>query len=252
MAMDGLRHRDHPGDGSLPDGSLVGRICQACVRTLPITGAAVSVMTPGGHRGVVFATDDTARRLEDAQFTVGQGPGVDAFRDAHASLIADLAEDAGRWPVFSTAVADLGVVAVFAFPLHLGAATLGVLTLYRDAPGPLDGPDLARAVRLGDAAAFALLDLLGGITAGHSVEVDGNGNGNGADSNGVAGGGGVGAEFFRAEVYQAAGMVMGQLGVSIETAMVRLRAYAFSTGRPTGDVARDIVARNLRFEADNG
>ena len=62
----------------------------------------------------------------------------------------------------------------------------------------------------------------------------------------------AGAEYYRSEIYQAAGMVMVQLGVSIEVAMVRLRSHAFVTGRSTGEVARQIVSRRLRLEADNG
>lgn len=216
----------------------MGRICQACVRSLPVTGAAVSVMTAGGHRGVVFATDETSRRLEDLQFTLGQGPGVDAFGGGHSILIANLTGE-DRWPGLTETAEELGVAAVFAFPLRLGAATLGALTLYRRESGALTGPELARAVRLSDAAAHALLDLLGGIT-GHN---DG--------ANYDDGFGGAGAEFFRSEFHQAAGMVMDQLDVSIDTAMVRLRAYAFSTGRPTFEVARDIVARKLRLETDS-
>src|SRR5207247_946645 len=128
------------------------------------------------------------------------------------------------WPTFREAADGLGVRAVFAFPLHLGAASLGALTLYHFEIGPLDGPDLATAVRLSDAASLALLDLIVGISATEpSAARD--------------------AEYYRSEVYQAAGMVMEQLGVSIEVAMVRLRSHAFAAGRPTGEVARDIVRR---------
>ena len=43
-------------------------------------------------------------------------------------------------------------------------------------------------------------------------------------------------------VYQAQGMVMVDLGVSLAEALVRLRAYAFVQGRPVAEVARDAVA----------
>lgn len=221
--------------------SLLGRVGIACVRTLPIDGAAVSAMTRAGHRGVGFASDETARRLEDVQFTAGDGPGIDAFGSGHAVFAADLADPvmvaSGRWPIVAGVAHELGVRALFAFPLHLGAAALGVLTLYRHRPGALDGADLTRALRLASAAAAGLLDLIGATSAGAAdgVHVDASV-----------------AEFYRSEVYQAAGMLTAQLDVSIEVAMVRLRAYALAAGRPIGDVARDIVARTLRLEADNG
>jgi hypothetical protein len=224
--------------------ALIRQICVTCVESLPISGAAVSVMTAGGHRGVVAATDDRARQLEDIQFTVGEGPGPNAFATGFAVLVPDLGGPSMppiyAWPAFAELSGQLGVRAVFAFPLHLGAASLGALTLYRATPGVLDGPDLARALRLSDAAAFALLDLMVVSTADNGDEP--RNDSSRADD----------AEFFRSEIYQAAGMVMVQLGVTIEEAMVRLRSHAYVTGRVTGDVARDIVNRKLRLEADSG
>jgi hypothetical protein len=45
-------------------------------------------------------------------------------------------------------------------------------------------------------------------------------------------------------------MVTVQLGVDLEEAMVRLRAYAYARGRPLGDVADDVVARRLTLTVD--
>jgi hypothetical protein len=50
------------------------------------------------------------------------------------------------------------------------------------------------------------------------------------------------------EVYQAQGMVMVDLGVGLDEALVRLRGLAFVEGRPVAAVARDIVAGRLRLE----
>ena len=43
-------------------------------------------------------------------------------------------------------------------------------------------------------------------------------------------------------------MVAVQLDVSVAEALIRLRAYAFGNGRPLAEVARDVVARLLRFD----
>ena len=222
-----------------PETALVRRICQTCVSTLPVTGAAVSVMTAAGHRGVVSATDEIAESLEDVQFTVGEGPGVVAFATGRAVLVADLEapdrDGARSWPAFRETANRLGVRAVSAFPLHLGAASLGTLSTYRTEPGSLDGAHLASAVRLSDTAALAVLDMIvgSGAEGGHP----------GAEENSDA-------EFYRVEIYQAAGILTVQLGVAIEVAMMRLRSHAFAVGRSTGDVARDVVRHKLRLEAD--
>jgi hypothetical protein len=196
-------------------------------------------MTAAGHRGVVSATDEIAESLEDVQFTVGEGPGVVAFATGRAVLVSDLEapnrDGAGSWPAFRETASRLGVRAVSAFPLHLGAASLGTLSTYRLEKGALDGAHLVRAVRLSDTAAVAVLDIIVGPGAeGSQPRAVENSD----------------AEFYRAEIYQAAGMLTVQLGVAIEAAMVRLRSHAFAAGRSTGDVARDVVRHELRLDAD--
>jgi hypothetical protein len=51
----------------------------------------------------------------------------------------------------------------------------------------------------------------------------------------------------QAQVHQATGMMLVQLGVGAEAAFARLRAYAYAHDRRLGDVARDVVERRLRF-----
>ena len=54
----------------------------------------------------------------------------------------------------------------------------------------------------------------------------------------------------RAEVSQASGMLVAQFEVEAAEALVRLRAHAYATGRSATDVARDILDRRLRLEAN--
>jgi hypothetical protein len=51
----------------------------------------------------------------------------------------------------------------------------------------------------------------------------------------------------RAEIHQAIGMVLAQLGVSADTALARMRGHAFAEQRLLIDVAHDVVARRLVF-----
>lgn len=46
-------------------------------------------------------------------------------------------------------------------------------------------------------------------------------------------------------------MVAAQLGISVRLALIRLKAHAFGNDRPLTDVARDVVARKLRFDTDD-
>ncbi len=54
----------------------------------------------------------------------------------------------------------------------------------------------------------------------------------------------------RAEVSQATGMLVAQLEIEPAEALVRLRAHAYATGSSATEVARDILDRRLKLEAD--
>src|SRR6202161_2523869 len=128
-----------------------------CAEVLGVTGVAVSVPLAGGG-DVVWRTEGVSVRLDDLQFTLGQGPGVDAAASGELVLEPDLgAVPAQRWPVFTPAALDLGVRAVFAVPLQIGAIRVGVLLAQRDAPGLVDGGVLTDMLVFADAATGALL-----------------------------------------------------------------------------------------------
>jgi hypothetical protein len=138
---------------------------------------------------------------------------------------------AGRWPVFTPAALELGVRAVFAVPLQIGAIRVGVLLAQRAAAGPLDGGELADMLVFAGAATDALLGAVAGGSEPPWLSLQPSG--------------------YRAEVHQASGMISVQLGVSQAEALVRMRAHAFSERRAVAEVAADVVARRMRFR-DNG
>jgi hypothetical protein len=47
-------------------------------------------------------------------------------------------------------------------------------------------------------------------------------------------------------------MVAAQLGVTVHEALVRLRAYAFGNDRSLAEVGKEVVDRQLRFDAASG
>ena len=239
-----------------PETALIARICRACVGTLPITGAAVSVMTSAGHQGTVTATDEVAAMIEDLHFGLGEGPAVAAFHGRQAVIVRDLdsTPNAATWPAFTPAALDLGVRSIAAFPLLIGAADLGVLVTHGDEPTDFDLQQRTEALRLADAASLALLDLMGGARPFGVADPDSmdgpSPDGHSPDGHSPDGHVDV-AGFFRVEVYQAAGMIMVQLGVTIEEAMVRLRAHAFANDVSVRAVSRAVVRRELVMGADN-
>ncbi len=125
------------------DHALAQKICQACVDGLDIDGAAISLLTASSSRETLWATDATAERLEDLQFSLTEGACMEAATTGRPVFVPDLHHDAhtARWPIFAAAVAEQTLVgAVFALPLQWGTINLGVLDLYRRAPGSMPVP----------------------------------------------------------------------------------------------------------------
>jgi GAF domain/ANTAR domain len=209
------------------------RLCSAAVKSVPASGAGVSVMTDGGVRGVAAASDAASELVDELQFALGEGPCMDAFASRRPVMEADLAAGGmARWPVYAAAARTHGVRATFALPLQVGAARLGVLDLYRDQPGSLSADELVWALRFADVATTMLLDA-------QQVAPPGDAD-HGLDE----------VLSYRFELHQAQGMIMVQLGVSLAAAMALLRAYAYAHDRSLDEVARDVVARTLRLDED--
>lgn len=214
------------------DRELADQICQACVVGLDVDGAALSLLTGSSVRETLCATDATAELVEDLQFSLGEGACVDAALTGRPVLIADLhhSTEVSRWPIFAGAVmeqSDIG--ALFAVPMRWGTINLGVLDLYRKAPGPLSDTQLRDVMRAADLAALMILWVRTDPGDGERPDYSLHG---------------------RAKIHQATGIVLVELGVSVQDALARMRAYAFAEQRLLGDVAQDVVSRRLHFTQD--
>lgn len=222
--------------GAEPGIEAANELCAACVGLLGIDGAAVSMVHEGAPWWTVGSSSETSRRLDEYQFTFGEGPCLDAVANREAVLVPDLdAPREQRWPAFTGAVLDDGIRGVFALPIMVTSACVGALDFFRAAPGPLRGVELAGALLAAELATQPLVSLLG----------DGRG-----DLDGRASRGGM-LEIDRIEVYQATGMLIAQLDVDADDALLRLRAHAVATGQTASQVAWAIIERGLRLERDD-
>lgn len=217
----------YPVGGGQLDAAHLG---QVCVTATSVTGAGLMLMSGEVSRGSVAATDATSTLIEDLQFSLGEGPCIDAYRLDQPVLEPDLAHPAVvRWVAFTPPAVEAGARSVFGFPLQVGSVRLGALNLYCDRPMHLTDDQHANALVTAEIAAQALLIMQARAPIGVlAAELETSSN-------------------FQYVVHQAAGMVSAQLDVSVAQALIRLRGHAFGHGRPLTDVARDVVARRLRF-----
>ena len=126
---------------------------------------------------------------------------------------------------------------VYAMPVVVAGQCVGALGLFRAHPGVLGAEQLAGALVAAELAQMPLLDLLAEDLQAAVGDPDSD---SWAELNTLS----------RAEVSQATGMLVAQLEVEPAEALVRLRAHAYATGRSATDVARDILDRRLRLDAD--
>ncbi|CAN5273319.1 GAF domain-containing protein [soil metagenome] len=203
----------------------VGAICDSAAELTGTDGAAVVVLTPApGINELVHATDALAHQIDQVQYTVGEGPCLDAYHRSEDILCPRLADSAFalRWPGFISEATALRVAAVFAFPILGTQRPLGVLQLYRRTGGDL-APGQHRAAQV---CASALSTALLSIWRDTETAAD---------------------PLTRSQVHVAAGMVAVQLSVSSSEGLDRLRAYSYARGQSILTVAADVVARRMSF-----
>jgi len=206
-------------------------LCVASATAVGVAGAGVILMSGGRALGSVCVSNAMTAAVEEIQYTLGQGPCVEAFRTKAPVLAPDLTHtDGNRWPEFRLGAEAAGVCAVFGFPLMIESVCFGALNLYHDHPGALSDDQYADALAVAHVASRAVLGWQS-----------------------VAGPGSLAWQLehvpmHRAVVHQATGMVSVQAAVSVPDASVMLRAYAFAEDRPISDVANEIVAGTLRLD----
>jgi hypothetical protein len=220
------------------DEKAADRLCVACVELLAVDGASISLWHGGEAWGTFGASGTLSRQLDELQFTFGEGPCLDAVAESRPVLISDLRHpEAGRWAALTGAVLDMGIHGVFAMPVAVNGSNVGALDLFRRAPGALDDDQLRGGLIAAEIAGSQVRDLMQRSKARL------------ADADGPAGD--ELAQLGRVEVYQATGMIMGQLDLTAAEALVRLRGYAFAHDMTASEVAWSIVERRLRLDDDD-
>ncbi len=213
--------------------SSTGRLCAACVDVLSVTGAGITIMG-GDQAGPICVSDASVAALEDLQYTIGQGPCRDAFRTGLSVHAPRLDMDTfARWPSFVSLARDSEIGAVFAYPLTAAGAKVGVLTLYQHHEGELTAAQHDDSIALSEVITETMLSLQDDAPAGTLAP--------GLDD----------AVKYRAEIYQASGMIAIQLAIPASEALLRIRGYAFANAQNVAEIAADIVAGRLRLPDDH-
>ncbi|MHA7208529.1 GAF domain-containing protein [Arthrobacter sp. MDT1-65] len=210
--------------------SLFAALCRPFLDALPVDGASMSLFGSPSVQLVGYASNDTARRIDELQFDLGEGPRWVAADSREPVLLPDLtAADHSRWPFFGTAVQSLDVRELFVYPLSVNALFLGIVALHsREETG--FPTHQATASRLVAGTASVLERELPALASG------------------------IGADLLHAdpkswgrEIYQATGMVLAQTRTSVSDALLLLKAHAFANDLTLSETAHAVLARHVDF-----
>jgi hypothetical protein len=211
--------------GETTDGSGLRRLsdfCRVGVLRTGVDAMTVTFADTFANLELLHATDELSERVAELEFTLGQGPSLDAVASGVPIAVDDLesAVSLHRWPLFTAEAVSAGVRAIQAYPIVFARGTLGAVGLYSRGPTRLTSEQHRQATDITELIGLALVDPRSGESIGSGL---------------------------RMTVHQAAGMVMQQAGVSIQEALVLLRSTAFSEDRQVADVAADVISGQRRF-----
>jgi hypothetical protein len=222
----------------------VDRLCDIAMQQANADGVALAVLTRSRHvRELVYASDRIAKQVDDLQYTIGEGPCFDAYLDYDSKFYPELTSvtETSRWPTFAAEATQLGVRALFAFPIPDGLRPMGVLELYRRTEGGMADSEHSSVTTCTAAIAHQMgSNWQERVARFHSVE-------QAIDAAAIAAASKQEPTdpFTRTQIHVAGGMVAIQLGIDADEAVDRLRAFAYAAERPLSSVAADVIARRL-------
>jgi GAF domain-containing protein len=203
---------------------LLVRLVTHSVTLLAADAAGIVLVDPPGQLRVVASSSEESDWTELMQIQADQGPCVDCVRTGQPVTVTDLDADAGRWPLFTAALAGRSSYrSVHALPLRLRGQSIGAMNLFHATPGPLPEADLRLGQALADIATIGILQeraVRRGEIVTEQLQT---------------------ALNSRIIIEQAKGVLAQSGNLTMETAFDRLRRYSRGHNLLLGDVARRVV-----------
>jgi hypothetical protein len=131
------------------DNALLHQLFIRATAILEAAGAGIMLADDDGEFRYVAATDDRVVAAEQHQDRVRDGVCFEAYTTGQPLAVADLLEDADRWPAYAEGVLHLAFRAVLGIPMRGAGSKICVLNVYRGEPGAWSPTDVDAAEVLG-------------------------------------------------------------------------------------------------------
>ncbi|MFD9664404.1 GAF and ANTAR domain-containing protein [Rhodococcus sp. NPDC059968] len=147
------------------DSEVYAAICVAATLLVPGCDHASVMLRDGDTYVTVAASDDVARRIDDLERTLGEGPCVDAIDDETTQIEPNLATPT-KWPRLAARIlAGTPVRGAMGFPLLVEERKIGALNLFTDTAGIFTDGAAEHAVILAAFAGVTVSAISGGAEA---------------------------------------------------------------------------------------
>lgn len=125
------------GDGADTDRILLS-ISQAASEAIPGADyASITMSYPDGSSSTLAPTDELARRADQVQYELAEGPCLDAVALERTVRSEDLTAEE-RWPRYTSRVAQLGIRSQMAVEIFRAGSTTAGLNVYSTTAGAFD------------------------------------------------------------------------------------------------------------------
>ena len=196
-------------------------VTAAAMELIPGTDTAgVLLIGKAGKFDSVAGTSDLPHRLDELQMLFNEGPCVEAALDELIVRTEDFRSE-GRWPQYSPAVVEIGVLSGLSLKLYTSDRTAGALNLFAFKPRAFDAEDETTGVVLAAHAAAAILASRQGEQLESALST-------------------------RDRIGQAKGIIMERFGVDDVQAFEMLRRLSQDSNTRLIDIAQRII--NTRGE----
>jgi GAF domain-containing protein len=198
--------------------------------TPDVTALSITAASDDGELTSAASTDERAREVDEHEFTIAEGPCIEALATGEEQLVRDT-EDDDRWPRFARSAAEHGFRSVAGLPLRApDGTTIGALNAFGTRPNSLSEEDLSVLRRVCSPAAAVLANARAyRRTSSLSAEL-------------------AATLEDQATVHRAVGVLLGRDGGTPEAALDRLRRGADRSGSSVVELAARVTAGELEVE----
>ena len=203
------------------------KLAERVTEVLGLAGSGVSLEVEGKVSFVTAVTGAVAR-LERVQESLQRGPCVDSCHSGAVVAVGDVSTAGDRWGEYAQVAGSLGISAVAGIPMRLQGKGIGALNLYSTDLRDWSSEDLAAAQVMADMATVYLVNASQLRQQADLSEQLSR------------------ALRSRVVIEQAKGVLAEALGIGVDDAFLRIRAWARNHNTPLHTVATRVVREGLR------